>query len=318
MRRFQLAMSVGLAGLVGMTACGQSSEPIPPPAPATAGTGGKSGTGGSKGTGGSAGSASGGQSGGGTTGSGGSTGSGGTAPAGSGGTTGSGGSAGTGGSPASDAASEVSAPSDAPAGSGNFGGLGPLSPDDSPPLVLPGSHLIFDGKTLTGWMCDPGRWTVKDGAINAKGNGNNFCLTEGDYDTFRLTGKSRMVQNPQNHAGICWWGGRSQGGGGCLQMTPASGSLWDYSGGEVRTLKRVFDYTKWNFFELVVNLKTGTVMIAVNGHAYDTYTDKKLGSRKKGPIALQLHAGFSELEYKDLSLEENPKEDKLLTVIPGQ
>jgi hypothetical protein len=317
MRRLQLVMLAGLTGVVAMTACGQSPEQIPPPSPATAGSGGsggsggKSGSGGSKATGGTSGTASGG-----SPGSGGSAGTGGSGPAPG---TGGGGASDT-GAPAEDAApaSDSGGASDTPAGSGNFGGLGPLSPDDSPPLVLPGSHLIFDGKTMTGWMCDAGRWTVKDGAINAKGMGNNFCLTEGDYDTFRLTGKSRMVQNPQNHAGICWWGGRSQGGGGCLQMTPASGSLWDYSGGEVRTNPRVFDYTKWNFFELVVNLKTGTVMIAVNGHGYPTYTDKKLGSRKKGPIALQLHAGFSELEYKDLSVEENPKEDKLLTVIPGK
>jgi hypothetical protein len=209
----------------------------------------------------------------------------------------------------------------APSGDGGLlGGLGPGSPDDSPPLVLPGSRLIFDGKTLDGWACDTTRWSVKNGAINAVGNGNNFCKTVALYDTFRLTGKSRMVQNPSNHAGICWWGNPGGfGAGGCLQMTPASGSLWDYGGlNGIRTNPRMFDYTKWNFFELVVNIKTGTVQIAVNGHVYPTYTDRRLAQRKKGPIALQLHAGFSELEYKDLALEENQTEDRLLTVIPGR
>jgi hypothetical protein len=165
--------------------------------------------------------------------------------------------------------------------------------------------------------CDPKFWSVKDGAIDGNGSGNNFCLTADDHDTFRITGKSRMVRDPGNHAGICFWGGRSAGGGGCLQITPVSGSLWDYGGGGgVRTLPRTRDYTKWNFFELVVNLQKGTVDIAVEGQAYPTYTDKRLGSRKKGPIGLQLHAGSNEVQYKDLALEDNPTEMKLLTAKP--
>jgi hypothetical protein len=193
------------------------------------------------------------------------------------------------------------------------GGLGPNSPDDSPPLVLPGSKLIFDGKTLTGWMCDA-KWSVKDGVIDGTGSGNSFCKTADDHDTFRLTGKSRIVKDPNNHAGICFWGGR---GGGCLQITPVSGSLWDYrSGGEVRTLPRTLDYTQWHFFELLIDAKTGTVDIAVEGHAYPTYTDKK--AHTKGPIGLQLHAKPNEVQYKDLSLEDNPAVNKLLTVIPGK
>jgi hypothetical protein len=196
---------------------------------------------------------------------------------------------------------------------GSFGGLGPGSADDSPPLVLPGSKLIFDGKTLMGWMCDS-RWSVKDGAIDGTGSGNSFCKTADDHATFRLTGKSRIVKDPSNHAGICFWGPR---GGGCLQITPVSGSLWDYrGGGEVRTLPRIFDYTKWNFFELLVNAETGSIDLAVEGHVFPTYVDKK--SHTKGPIGLQLHAQPNEVQYKDLALEDNPTQTKLLTVIPGK
>ena len=200
----------------------------------------------------------------------------------------------------------------------NTGGLGPGSPDNSPPLVLPGSKLIFDGTTLNGWNpCSANLWSVKEGAIAGNGSGNNFCQTATDHDTFRLTGKSRMVRDPSNHAGICFWGGRGSGGGGCLQITPVSGSLWDYGGGDgVRTLPRSRPYDKWNFFELLVDLKTGKIDIAVEGQAFPTYTDRNLARRKKAPIGLQLHAGSNEVHYKDLALEDNPTEMKLLTAKP--
>jgi hypothetical protein len=252
---------------------------------------------------------------------GGASGSGGAGGFGTGGASGSGGSSGSGGAAGTGGASgpaDAGVPPDAgPPGDGGApppaGAVGPGSPDDAPPLVLPGSKLIFDGKTLMGWACDA-KWSVKDGAIDGTGSGNSFCKTADDHDTFRLTGKSRIVKDPSNHAGICFWGPRN---GGCLQITPVSGSLWDYrGGGEVRTLPRTLDYTKWNFFELLVDAKTGTVDLAVEGHAYPTHTDKK--GRVKGPIGLQLHAQPNEVQYKDLALEDNPTNPKLLTVIPGK
>jgi hypothetical protein len=236
---------------------------------------------------------------------------------GSSGSGGNGGSSGAGGSaPASDAGPVDAGPSPSTDDGGPpppAGAVGPGSPDNAPPLVLPGSHLIFDGKTLMGWMCDA-KWSVKDGAIDGTGTGNSFCKTADDHDSFRLTGKSRLVMDPANHAGICFWGPR---GGGCLQITPVSGSLWDYrSGGMVRTLPRNRDYMKWNFFELLVDAKSGTVDIAVEGMAFPTYTDKK--NRAKGPIGLQLHAKPNEVQYKDLALEDNPTVMKLLTVTPAK
>jgi hypothetical protein len=327
---------VALAGSTALLAGCGSGEQEPPiitgaggAGASTGGSGGRSGSTGGRGgssTGGSGGASTAGTGGASTAGSGGSSaaGTGGASTAGAGGsaTAGSGGSAGTGGSSGGDAAADgaTTGDSSAPIGDGpvNTGGLGPGSADDSPPLVLPGSKLIFDGKTLTGWNpCDASRWSVKDGAIDGDGSGNNFCQTADDHDTFRLTGKSRMVRDPSNHAGICFWGNRGSNGGGCLQITPVSGSLWDYGGGGgVRTNPRTRPYDKWNFFELLVDLKTGKVDIAVEGQVYPTYTDRRLGSRKKGPIGLQLHSGSNEVQYKDLALEDNPTEMRLLTGKP--
>jgi hypothetical protein len=247
------------------------------------------------------------------TGTGGSAGKGGSSAGtgGSGGVTGEGGSA-----PTADAGATASdaQPLPPPTGDGGMGVLGPGSADDAPPLVLPGAHLIFDGKTLTGWNCD-GKWSVKNGAIDATGSGNSFCKSaDAIYDTFRLTGKSRIVMNPSDHAGICWW----PIGNAFLQLTPVSGSLWDYrGGGEIRTLPRPpWDYTQWNFFELLVDAKTGSVDLAVEGYQYPTYIDKK--AHNKGAIALQLHAQPNEVQYKDLAVEVNPTVMKLLTAIPGK
>jgi hypothetical protein len=235
-------------------------------------------------------------------------------------TGGSGGATGTGGAPPTvDAGTTENDASSSPPPTGDggmvsTGGLGPGSADDAPPLILPGAHLIFDGKTLTGWNCD-GKWSVKNGAIDATGAGNSFCKTaDAIYDTFRLTGKSRIVMNPSDHAGICWW----PIGGAFLQLTPVSGSLWDYrGGGGIRTLPRPpWDYTQWNFFELLVDAKTGSVDLAVEGYQYPTYIDKK--AHNKGSIALQLHAQPNEVQYKDLAVEVNPTVMKLLTAIPGK
>jgi hypothetical protein len=284
--------------LAALTLCGCGSSPAHSGAGGAEETGGEGGATGPTGTGGRA--STGGKSGGNDSG---------TATGGA-----NGGTAGTGGAQASDdaGASDAAPPASGGAG-GSTGPLGPGSADDSPPLVLPGSKLIFDGKTLMGWMCNS-RWSVKDGAIDGTGSGNSFCKTADDHATFRLTGKSRMVKDLSNHAGICFWGPR---GGGCLQITPVSGSMWDYrGGGEVRTLPRIYDYGKWNFFELLVNAATGSVDLAVEGHLFPTHIDKK--AHTKGPIGLQLHANPNEVQYKDLALEENPTQMKLLTVIPGK
>src|SRR5688572_28562411 len=170
MRAFAVSTLIGTL-LLG--ACGSGDDPAGGGAGGSSGGSSAGGRGGRGGTGGSGGS-------------GGAGGSGGVTAGAAGATAGSGGSGGAAdGGPVDTAATS---PGDAPAA--GLGWLGPGSADDSPPLVLPGSKLIFDGKTLTGWMpCDPRFWSVKDGTINGDGSGNNFCLTADDHDTFRITGK---------------------------------------------------------------------------------------------------------------------------------
>ena len=123
----------------------------------------------------------------------------------------------------------------------------------------------------------------------------------------------------ENHLGICFWGAKSGTGyGGCIVFVPPSGSIWDYGGGgEVRTLPYVWmgmkvDKHAWNQFEILADATTGTVRMGVNGHEFPVY--KKAGRGHEAVIGLQIHAGFSEVGYKDLAVEENPKEMRLLSV----
>lgn len=53
--------------------------------------------------------------------------------------------------------------------------------------------------------------------------------------------------------------------------------------------------------------------MAVNGVEVTRYAEDPARLRK-GPIGLQIHAGASEVEYKDIAVEVDPKEDRLITV----
>jgi hypothetical protein len=72
------------------------------------------------------------------------------------------------------------------------------------------------------------------------------------------------------------------------------------------------DSSTWHKSEILANAATGEVHMAVNGIEVLIY--KNMTGLKKGPIGLQIHNGSSEVQYRELYLEENPKEQRLLTV----
>jgi hypothetical protein len=242
-----------------------------------------------------------------------------------GGTAAAGGGPGAGGDQPGAGGTDVGGGSDAAVGDAgsqaqDAGGVVPPDDGGAPPAgVLPGSMLIFDGKTLDGWDGAAGIWTVKDGAIDGlTQNGGQLIVTKQLYDSFRISGTSRMPQST-NHLGVCFWGGKSgHGYGGCIDFVPPSGSIWDYGGGgDIRTLSYVYMgkpvlKTDWHQFEILANAQTGTVRMGVDGHEFPVY--HKAGRGKMAVIGLQIHAGFSEVQYKDLAIEVNPKEDRLLSV----
>jgi hypothetical protein len=182
---------------------------------------------------------------------------------------------------------------------------------------------IFDGTTLDGWTGDPKVWTLNalDQAIEGKtpdSNGGTFMKTKDDYDDFRLVLTEKMVDTP-NHLGLCFWGGRGgNGDGGCLDVIPPSGSIWDYGDGGQKPVgvggaNNGIKY-QWHQVEILALASTGQVLVAVNGKQTTMYT--KAGRPKKGPIGLQAHAHASHPEYKDIWVEAMPAQRTLLTVKP--
>jgi len=319
-------LALAAVALLTITGCGGGNSPASPGDDTGGGDGGASGSshaGGVSGTGGHKGGGSGGAStepgmGGSAGGDKGSGGAGGDTSPGSGGA--SGGSAGADEPDASTGTGD----SDASTGTGDSGaggGAGGTVPPPPGALMVPGTHSIFDGQTLTGWDGNPGIWSVKDGAIHGiTQNGGQLIKTKDDYDNFRVVGQARMLgADISQHLGICIWGKPaapgSWGYSGCVEFTPGSGSYWDY--GKCGAKNQPYTYaTKpvYSVFEVLANLTTKKVRVAINGHEVPVYTDCANSGHVKGPIGLQIHAHASEVEYKDLAVEVNPTEDNLLTV----
>lgn len=197
----------------------------------------------------------------------------------------------------------------------------PMRPSAATVPVSLRRTTLFDGATLNGWNGNPAIWSVKDDAIYGRTDaGGQLLLTAGDYADFRLILKSRLVSE-KNHLGVCFWGNRRPdwGYGECILVIPPSGGMWDYHPGKKSPPREKlphpdFDPHVWHETEILAHLKTGTMRMAVNGVEVTRYTDEDPARLQKGPIGLQIHAGASEVEYKDLVLEVDPQEDRLETL----
>jgi len=181
---------------------------------------------------------------------------------------------------------------------------------------------LFDGVTLKGWNGDLSIWSVKDGAIHGVSEtGSQLILSDGEYSDFRLILKSRLLSDG-NHLGVCFWGERKAdwGYGECILVIPPTGHFWDYHPGMSddpayeKFAQPGFDPHVWHETEILARRKSGVVRVAVNGVELTRYTDKDPSRLKKGPIGLQIHSGASEVEYKDIDIEVDPTEDRLVTV----
>ena len=184
-----------------------------------------------------------------------------------------------------------------------------------------GPKSLFDGQTLRGWK-GAEIWTVKDGALDFTGNAGRgtLLITDSDYSDFRLILQSRLVSE-KNHLGVCFWGKRTSdfGYGECILVIPPSGGMWDYHPGKKGPPRQKladpkFDPHVWHRSEILAKRSTGEVRMAVNGVEILRYKDEDPGRLQHGPIGLQAHAGESQVQYKDITVEVNPREDRLLTV----
>jgi hypothetical protein len=191
---------------------------------------------------------------------------------------------------------------------------------DAPSAPPAGMTPLFDGKSLEGWDGNPAIWSVNpaDMAIRGKtGNGGQLINTKQSYLAFRLLVTAKMLITTTNHMGICFWGGPATPGrwqyNGCLDFMPPWGGLWDYksNGSLLAPQADQSIQAQWMQIEILA-LASGQVLGAINGMQT---TDKTIAGRARmSPIGLQAHAGASDQEYKDISIEVDPPVHTLITV----
>jgi 3-keto-disaccharide hydrolase len=190
---------------------------------------------------------------------------------------------------------------------------------------------LFDGKTLDGWVCATNAWTVKDGAMVSLGAGREVIYTQREYSNYRLIFTMRHVSGQPDHQACVLIYGTTPPAGqkgldalGAIQFQPPNGGHWDYRPGHNNAGKEFFtklphpkfDPHEWSQVELLVNTN-GTASMAVaqpvGTRAVEVLMFNDATAGKPGPIAWQMHNKGLFDEYKDVRIEQNPTDNKLIT-----
>jgi hypothetical protein len=136
---------------------------------------------------------------------------------------------------------------------------------------------------------------------------------------------------PDHQACVLIFCTRPQGDGnpldalGGIQFQVPNGGHWDYrpgknsDGGPVFTgmNKTHFDVHEWSRVEIVADATAGTARMAVaqppGSKAIEVLDFKDPSAGKMGPIAWQMHNSGLFDEYKDVTIELDPKNNDLVT-----
>lgn len=172
-------------------------------------------------------------------------------------------------------------------------------------------------------------WVVKDGALASTGAGRGVIYTREDFSHYRVVFQVRQIAG--NHVpGVLVFGQRPAPGElgldalGAIQFQVPRGGHWDYrpginQAGEkfTRPVRIGFDLKQWAQVELLVNAKTGRARMAVaqpvGSKAVEILDFDDLAAARPGPFALQMHnAGLFD-EFRDLRIELDPKDERLIT-----
>ena len=176
-------------------------------------------------------------------------------------------------------------------------------------------------------------WVVKDGAVASTGTGRGVIYTANDYSRYRLMFTMRHISgDPDHQACVLVFCSRPQPGEkpldalGGIQFQVPNGGHWDYrpgmnnNGGPEFTpvMKTHFDVHAWSRVAILADAAKGTARMAVaqppGSQAVEVLDFKDATAGKAGPIAWQMHnAGLFD-EYKDVTIELDPKDDDPLVM----
>ncbi|WP_020472911.1 3-keto-disaccharide hydrolase [Zavarzinella formosa] len=194
---------------------------------------------------------------------------------------------------------------------------------------------LFDGKTLDGWEGYSDLWSVKDGVIVGANEKplkfSTYLLTKDKYTDFRLTFATKLAKS-EMHSGISFWGSvkpdvskdpeadrTKHTYAGHLVMFPSGYGLYDLFGRnslpvDSAPAKKAGKQHDWNNVEILA--QGNRIRVAINGAAVVDWRDPLPDRIKAAPVGLQLHSNSvpQEVQFKGLTIETFPKEDKLLTV----
>jgi hypothetical protein len=176
-------------------------------------------------------------------------------------------------------------------------------------------------------------WTVKDSAMASMGTGRGVIYSAKNYDRFRLMFTMRHVSgDPDHQACVLIFCSCPQADEkildalGGIQFQVPNGGHWDYrpamnnnGGAEFTSVTKThFDPHEWSRVEIVADAARGAARMAVaqpvGGRAVEVLDFKDPTAGRVGPIAWQMHnAGLFD-EFKDVTIEVDPKDDDLITV----
>ena len=193
--------------------------------------------------------------------------------------------------------------------------------------------VLFDGRTLDGWQQIPaGSWTVTNGAMASLGLARGVIYTTSDYGHYRLTFSMRHISGNKDHQ-PCFLifctrptnGEKPLDALGGIQFQVPNGGHWDYrkghnNGGETEfttLLHPKFNNHEWSRVEIVVDAARGVARMAVaqpvGSRAVEVLDFNDPAAGKIGPVAWQMHNRGLFDEYKDVTIEADPKNDELVT-----
>lgn len=179
-----------------------------------------------------------------------------------------------------------------------------------------GFKLLFNGRDLAGWKCDPKLWRVENGEIVGRGENlplNDFVVTRDEYEDFHLRLSFRLIEGNSGvqfrtvpvtgNPDYRWKGYQAE------IVGDKWANLYDF-GGTRQHLLQWFDPNAfgdlvvpdgWNELEIVA--RGPNITTRINGQPSPRFTENDASYPRRGVIGIQLHRGeTTEIHVRDIRI----------------